>query len=381
MKTFCLPVGACACSHLLILVVVVVSGPTVQHVDAFVVPRTYHFATANTVAASNARWNRFPARKLCILQTKKPEENAQEEEDYDSTTNSPKELFETMVQKVTGDDDYHFGDITKKTLSELTGHTSNTTATTASEDDDYQYQFGDISKHFVTTVGQKVTGRENYQFGDITKQTLQSLEHDLEEWKFQSLTDLPQSLFQRTLGGMSPAQRREVIVAFVRLAAIGVLAWGVVANICTAGVLSLAWMKTMAEANAAALAAATVAATKTGVIALAAPVLPILPFFSKVDPTIWRSFLIHYASFQLFLNPILLVVKAGGALLLFLPYIRCIEGIEKRLPIQWRRKGPLVSRGVALSLAFIINNLIISGAIGAALMGVGGIFAKLFLIR
>lgn len=310
-----------------------------------------------------------------MLQKVERDDDAQES---DTNTNSPKELFETMVQQVTGDNDYHFGDITKKTLSELTGHSSNTTDP---EDEDYRYQFGDISKHLVTTVGQKVTGKEDYQFGDITKQTLQGLEHDLEEWKFQSLTDLPQSLFQRTLGGMSPAQRREVIVAFVRLAAIGVLAWGVVANICTAGVLSLAWIKTMAETHTAAMAAATVAATKKGTVVLAAPDLPIVPFFSSVDPIIWRSFLAHYTSFQLFSNPILLVVKAGGALLLFLPYIRCIEGIEKRLPIQWRRKGPLVSRGVALSLAFIINNLIISGAVGATLMGLGGVFAKLFLLR
>jgi hypothetical protein len=264
------------------------------------------------------------------------------------------ELFESLVQQVTGDETYHFGDLTKQALSDLTG--KNVTAD--------GYQFGDISKNVATTVGQSITGDEDYQFGDITKGSLRKIEQDLEEWKTENLSELPNSIFQQTFGGLSPVQRRELIVAFVRLGAIGLLAWGVVANLCTAGVLSLAWMQ-------------TVGSTATATL----PTMPILPLWTRVDPVVWKSSLMQYTSLRLVLDPFLLVVKAAGTLFMFLPYVRCIGEIERRIPKPWRSRAPLICRGMALATAFTVNNLVLSGIIGSIFLGAGGLAARIFLVR
>jgi hypothetical protein len=264
------------------------------------------------------------------------------------------ELFESLVQQVTGDETYHFGDLTKQALSDLTGKNVSQQG----------YQFGDISKNLAATVGQSITGDEDYQFGDITKEGLRKFEQELEDWKAESLYELPNSIFQRTFGGMSPLQRRELLVAFVRLGAIALLAWGVVANLCTAGVLSLAWMQTIGSA-----------------VAANGPTIPILPLWIRVDPVLWNSFLMQYTSLRLVLDPFLLVVKAAGTLFMFLPYIRCIRQIERRLPARWRSRAPLLCRGMALSLAFTVNNLLISGIIGSIFLGAGGLAARILLVR
>ena len=69
------------------------------------------------------------------------------------------------VPKVTGKDDYKFGDLTKGALKSVTG-----------KDD---YQFGDISKSALKSV----TGKDEYQFGDISKSLFRKLTGGGEEKK------------------------------------------------------------------------------------------------------------------------------------------------------------------------------------------------------
>jgi len=272
-------------------------------------------------------------------------------------------LFESLVQQATGDESYHFGDLSKKTLSSLTG--KNVTRE--------GYQFGDISKHVATQAGQRLTHNEGYQFGDLTEAGLKQLEQSLADWKFKNLSDLPNSIFQRTFEGMSPEQRREVIIAFVRLAAIGVLAWGVMANLCAIGVLSIAWMKTILQFGGQ-LAPTTSA---VGAIPISLPLLPVGP---KVNSVVWNAVLTKYTSLRLFMDPFLLVVKAVGTIYLFLPYIQFIDKTEKRIPLEWRKRAPLITRAAALALAFAVNNLVLSGILGGiACVGLGGFVGKLLL--
>jgi hypothetical protein len=263
---------------------------------------------------------------------------------------NPTALFENMVHSVTGDSSYKFGDLSKKTLSDVTGKDLNKES----------YQFGDISKNLANRAGKAVTGDEKYQFGDITKTKLQELETELDMWREENLNALPNNLFQQTFKNLSPQQRRELIIAIIRLGAIALLSWGLISNILSAGVMSMAWARTVLKCEAA-----------------GGPLLPLLPF--NVEEPVWRTFLASYATLRLMLNPILLVIKGGGTLFAFQPYVRCITTIEREwIPPRVRQRYPLIFRAFALVTAFTLNNVLIPSALAALGLGLGGTSHRLF---
>ena len=61
------------------------------------------------------------------------------------------------MQKVTGNDEYKFGDMTKGALKSVTGKD--------------EYKFGDVTKGAVKSV----TGKDEYKFGDLSKSLFRKL--------------------------------------------------------------------------------------------------------------------------------------------------------------------------------------------------------------
>jgi hypothetical protein len=171
-------------------------------------------------------------------------------------------------------------------------------------------------------------------------------------------------LFQQTFKNLTPLQRRELIIAIVRLGAIGLLSWGCVSNILSAGVLSLAWTRTSLLMTAAAAAAGGAQ-------------VPIFPWM-VVDSTIWRTFLASYTTLKFILDPFLLIAKGCGTLLLFQFYIHCITTIERKwMPTRLRLQYPLLFRLGALATAFILSNVIMPTVTAGVGLGVGGVGVRL----
>eukprot|EP00957_Ditylum_brightwellii_P042414 3211590-Ditylum_brightwellii.AAC.1 len=215
--------------------------------------------------------NRYP---IFLRQTPSNES----EDGKQSSENNPLSFFESVVHQVTGDTSYKFGDLTKKTLTDLTGK----------DLEEEGYQFGDISKNLANQAGRVVTGDESYQFGDITKSKLAELEKELEAWKEASTENLNAvpNIVAQTYQGLTPKQRKEILVWVIRLMAIGLLTFGAVSNVCSSVVLSMAWVRTSLQVTA------------------AGTMVPILPFC--VDVVTWRTFLSTYTAFKLFIDPLLL---------------------------------------------------------------------------
>lgn len=258
-----------------------------------------------------------------------------------------------MIHSITGDTNYKFGDLSKNALSEITGKDLEKEA----------YQFGDISKSLVDRAGKALTGDDKYQFGDITKSKLQQLEKELDVWREDSLFALPNTLFQQTFKNLSPQQRRELILAIIRLGAIALLSWGLITNVLSAGLLSMAWTRTVLISQA--------AASSTGAH------LPLLPL--NVAEPVWRTFLASHATLRLLLDPILLVIKGLGTLFIFQPYARFITTIERGwMPPGLRQRYPLLFRAFALVTAFTLNNVLIPTALASIGLGLGSSSARFF---
>lgn len=272
--------------------------------------------------------------------------NNEDDEDVpqgDSPDLNPALMFEKMVHSITGDSSYKFGDLSKKALTELTGK----------DLDEESYEFGDISRGLITQAGRAVTGNEEYQLGDITRAKLQELEEEMGTWVGENLNALPNNLFRQTFGTLTPQQRRELIIAGVRLAAIALLSWGFATNIASAGVVSMAWMRTVWILDG-------------------ATNLPMLPLFWSVDETSWRTFLASYATIRLVLDPVLLILRGCCTLFVFRPYARFIATIESKWTSTDRRERyPLLARAFALVTAFTLNNVLIPTLLVTIGLGLG----------
>ena len=253
-------------------------------------------------------------------------------------TNQAINFIEGAVKKISGDEDYKFGDYSKKALSELTGK----------DLDNEEYQFGDITKNLVNQAGKTITGRDDYVFGDITRGVLNDLEQSLEEWKGPALNELPFELAREILSKLSPSQRRATYVAIVRLLAIALLTWGFFANLCTSVAVTCAWTHSC------------ISPVTTGCWS---------PF--HVSLVHRQAFLNSYALVRLALDPLFLLVQGAGTLFGIRRYQRFITKIESQwIPKSLRDKYPLLYRVAALGIGFFCN-MGISLAISAIGMSLG----------
>ena len=196
-------------------------------------------------------------------------------------SNSAKSLFEDAVRTVTGDKSYQFGDLTKRTVSDLTGKNL------AEE----KYEFGDITKNMLNKAGQMALKDESYQFGDLTKGKLEELESTIEEWNFEK--DPLDKIYNRFMLDMNPQQRNQVVIGAIQLGATALLTWGLFANFCVAFASTIAWNLALRSSVVSLSATAS-----RGVISA----LPLLPLGPRTTSSLWRTFLAKYASVNYFLR-------------------------------------------------------------------------------
>merc|ERR1719446_627365 len=95
----------------------------------------------------------------------------------DGTEDAPN-AFEDAMRKLTGDEEYRFGDLTKKTVAAGEDAIKGTLSELTGKDADV-YQFGDITKMAVTSF----TGKEEYNFGDISRKMLSDADAALEYFR------------------------------------------------------------------------------------------------------------------------------------------------------------------------------------------------------
>ena len=179
-------------------------------------------------------------------------------------------LFEKGMRKVTGDDSYRFGDLTKKGIENLSGK------------DLDEYQFGDITKRLANEAEQKAkqkvleyTGRDDYEFGDLTKKFLQDADANLQKTRDKVFEDLPGVMWESFFGKMDKEQRQELLIALLEWIVYWLLGFILLSVAATSATIVTAWL---------------ISSVRTGVAPLAAGQ--------------WGSFLGAHTTLRLFLDPV-----------------------------------------------------------------------------
>ena len=242
-------------------------------------------------------------------------------------------LFEDAVRTVTSNPEYRFGDMTKGAISELSGK-------------DYdEYQFGDISRRFageaqdnVKSAVKGITGKEEYEFGDITRKVLGDADKSLADARDAYFDGLPIALWRQLFGGLTSAQRGDLIVSLVNLFALALLSLSVVINLSLAATLSVAW---------------GIAASRSGLSPLASAAQ-------------WTGFLSTHATLGLIVNPALFPVRVFLATLLMPRYRKLLSVLQRNLPM--RENEVVLNRALSMVVAWLVVNV---GAV--ALVACGGV--------
>ena len=262
-----------------------------------------------------------------------------------SSSGAVTDTLEGWMRTITGDPTYQFGDLTKKAYREITG-----------KDNFTAYEFGDVTRGVLTQTGRTLTGNEDYQFGDLTKAQLAQLEATIQAWQS---GDPLQILWQQgILQSLSPRQRRELIVAMVRLGAVVLVTWGCVQNLCNALILAGAWFPTRLQLAQQATAS------------LSSSLWP-----PRGDSVAWRTLMASYSYYKIWIDPFLLLVKAAGSLVLVVPHLQFMNRLENSrwtwFPPQ-RERYPLVHRILILLQTFAWTNLVLPGLLAWFSLGLVG---------
>lgn len=187
---------------------------------------------------------RLPAHKhTSKLFTRRKEE---EDEPKKNVFDLASESLENVVKKtrLVGDD-YKLGDIGRSALSktfemldtdndgELTpsdftsaveGTVKKVEGTVKKVTGDEDYRFGDLSKKAARTIGaglentvQTVTGDSEYKFGDYTNNLLKSGDAALNKMRDDAFNQLPKQVWEDVLDGLTAPQREAVAVSLIQV--------------------------------------------------------------------------------------------------------------------------------------------------------------------
>ena len=251
-------------------------------------------------------------------------------------------FFEGVVRNLTGDEDYEFGQYTKKAISDLTDKATTTGRAMTGDD---QYEFGDLTKQVVsdlgkgaTVAGRAVLGREDYQFGDISRSVISSADRTLSETRDAYFRDLPSAIWRQLFDGLNKPQEDDLKVALVQYAALALLSYSLAWNVNCGGTIVLAW---------------AITSRRTGLSPL-------------YDGAQWATFLNVYNTIRLGLEPILLPVRVLGAAWLSLQSRRALLGLQRRLPL--RERHPILNRALALVVMWLLGNVLAVAV--ASLLGI-----------
>ena len=250
------------------------------------------------------------------------EEEAPEPDLLSSVVNSTTAAVEGAVRTVTGDNDYKFGDITKRTIKDLTGKEAS------------EYEFGDVTRKAVTSF----TGKEDYHFGDITTKVLSETEKAAGELRASYFADLPSELSRAMFQNLDAAQRTALMIAIGSYGSIVVLTWSLVSWAITGVVACASWAWTARVAE------------------LAAPRAK------------WTHFLSTVYTVRL-LEAAFLPIKALLSFLLVPKYHRAVQWLEPRLPL--RESAATLNRAFALAAAYAAGTLAVAAATAAGLLLAG----------
>ena len=277
--------------------------------------------------SARANWVRSQRPGLALLRLRPPHAI-----DMGNVTASATGFFEGVVRNLTGDDDYEFGQFTKKAIADLTDK-----ATTAGREltGDDQYEFGDITKQVVsdlgkgaTVAGRAVLGREDYEFGDISRSMLSSADRTLSETRDAYFRELPSAVWRQLFAGLNSSEENDLKLAIVQYLALALLSYSLAWNLNCGATIVLAWALT---------------SRRTGVSPL-------------YDGEQWAAFLNVYNTIRLGLEPILLPVRVLGAAWLSLQSRRALLCLQRVLP--FREQYPILNRVLALVAMWLLGNVL-----------------------
>lgn len=244
--------------------------------------------------------------------------------------------FESLVRKMTGLENYRFGDLSKGTVATTTQVFEETVRKTTGKED---YRFGDFSKgtveattHAVEDIVKKTTGKE-YKFGDLTRGTLKAGSNALSvsemtlslvrDANINELVQLSRYFWQ---SNMDDAQRKEVFVVVVNLGAITVLAYNLVANISAGLVNAAAWSMTSVQLGKSPL---------------------------KVNGG-WDVFLRTKQSLDMFVGGPMLPARVAMTIPIFFHYQRWIRRLQSLSPLK---KFPIINKITSLVTMWLGVNI------------------------
>jgi hypothetical protein len=232
-------------------------------------------------------------------------------------------LFDKVVDLTSNNSTgYQFGDLTKSAVAKITGKET--------------YTFGDITNTVISnTPVTKFTGKETYKFGDITQKVLKDTGNAVRGTVSSSLGGLPE-IFK----ALTPEETRACQDLVLKVGVVGLLSYSLIYNIFRGMLIVAAWAYTCTHPSL----------NPVGVTSLSP--LATLPR--------WNDFMLVHASAALFLEPILIVLQVGFAILLTPFYGRFVVLLQYFLPCKKRKQLILgrfrVNRILALTTAFLLGN-------------------------
>jgi hypothetical protein len=235
--------------------------------------------------------------------------------------------MERAVKEITGEMEYKFGELGKK---------SNDTET-------YEYKFGDVSKAVLKEIGFSSTTDNQ----DNTRQPrLQQLEDSVSDWR----KDLPLDLIESFYSRFDRRQRLTLVLTGVQICAEGLVLWGLTTNICTIITANFAWALSLSTWSS----FATVTSRSAW--------LPLVPV--KINRDLWRIFVSKLIGLHLVLSPFLFIIRALGTLIGFRRYHFFVNLLSKS---QWisegtrkRAQSPILNKALGLIVAFFVTNIFLS---------------------
>lgn len=251
--------------------------------------------------------------------------------------------FERIVRRVTGNEQYKFGDISRSVVNSTT-HGVEDVVRSVTQDE--SYQFGDLTRktigsttHSIEGLVKSVTGDEGYQFGDMTRGTMKAAgsvmtysektlglmrDHNIHEF-----IELMNFYWTKT---MNYEERKEAFTVVIYLGAIAVLSYNFVANVMSGLVFAAAWTKLS-------LAAGT----------------------SPLSPGMWPKFLETKSTLDMFFGGPCVPARAILTIPWFFRYRKFVVSTAFHSPL--REKFPIINRYMSLLLSWSIANIAFVGGV------------------
>lgn len=235
------------------------------------------------------------------------------------------EPFERVVRRVTQNDDYQFGDLTKNVIGS-TAHSFEDAVRSVTGKT--EYQFGDLARGTVRRAGSIMT---------YSEKTLGALrDHNIHE-----MMELLNIYWSRS---MNEDERKEAFTVFVYLGAISILAYSFVANLTAGMVFAAAWTK----------------------VSMATGESPL----SKGN---WRLFMEAKSTMDIFVGGPCVPARAILTIPWFFNYRNFVVALTYKSPL--REKFPIINRYLSLILSWLVANLAFVGGVTFLMVKMGSYFS------